>query len=581
MGDSFPFEIIFLTRRTYRFISGKNYGGVIYLKILSKLYKEYNDLIDKYNMIFSGNPISFEQIITEAIENAIQKADWSKLKHFNYRGNGKKEGYYWKPLRYKFSDKHKKASNAYIRGDIEPDDIVNFALLLGKLLQLKLKKQIIDHSWSEERLMELLTLLKITEDTEDCQYRIIKGAGALCTACPDCGQHYDGEWSKIKKYTAAWQFYPIPRFSCVACREEGDIWDVLAAKCICLPDSVEYVWNMVENESKICPINEELIAERKRKAEKERQKTIEKGKKETREIMQDCVQDYKYLYQLGFKKADLLEDVLYRGKQQSKRYDSNLWKNRIVYILRDESGQIIGLKGRYAVDSEQEWKNYVESDEFLKTQAKDRNKIWIKTINTQGVSVSENLFLLYKYVKNPKQYRYVVLVEGEKDALRVWSQHIPDVACVATFGCHLSEQQVELLKKTFGTKARVVLAFDNDNTGFTANIKAWKELKESGFTNIVFAVYPKQWKDFGDMHCNNESETYKHVTQTLCNTYSPAMYVKEMQKRGFTLPEKELAYELAEYVEEDITQEQKKKQEKLLAFFNGHIPEVKIGELPF
>jgi DNA primase len=245
-----------------------------------------------------------------------------------------------------------------------------------------------------------------------------------------------------------------------------------------------------------------------------------------------------------------------RGKQQSESYYSNLWKNRIVYIIRDKNGQIIGLNGRYAVDSEQEGEKYLESDEFLKTNAKYREKIWFKTINTQEISVSENLFLLYKYVKNPQQYRYVVLTEGEKDALRVWSQHIPNVAAVATFGCHLSKKQVELLKECFGEKVRVILAYDNDETGFNANIEAWKKLKESGFTNLVFAVYPQKWKDFGEMFCNNEKGTYKYVSQTLWKAYSLTMYVEEMQKRGFRLGEK---------AQEIFNDYQKEKKEKIVS----------------
>lgn len=526
------------------------------MKILANFYRDYCALIEKYNIVFPDNPISFEQIITEAIKNAVENADWSRLKHFNYREQGKREGYFWKPVRYAFSDKYKEEIRAYIQGKIEPDDIVNFALLLGKPLQMKLKKAIIDRTWTEKRLMKLLTLLKITEDTEDYQIRMVKGIDALGTACPNCGQHYDGKWFKRKKHTAAWQFYPVPRFACVACREEGDIWKVLSDKNICFPDSIDYVWNIVLNEPQIRPINEELIAERERKAEEERQRAIENGQKETQEIMRDCVQQYEYLYRLGFKKADLIEDVLYRGKQQSESYYSNLWKNRIVYIIRDKNGQIIGLNGRYAVDSEQKWRNYVESDEFLKTNAKYREKIWFKTINTQGVNVSENLFLLYKYMKNPAQYRYVVLTEGEKDALRVWSQHIPNVATVASFGCHLSKEQIELLKECFGEKVRVILAYDNDEAGFNANIEAWKKLNESGFTNLVFAVYPPQWKDFGEMYCNNEKGTYKYVSQTILKAYSLTMYATEMQKRGFRLGKK------AQEIFDDY---QKEKKEKIVS----------------
>lgn len=87
----------------------------------------------------------------------------------------------------------------------------------------------------------------------------------------------------------------------------------------------------------------------------------------------------------------------------------------------------------------------------------------------------------------------IFIVEGVIDALKLIAGGINN--CVATFGCHISDIQIELLKQ-IGANT-VYAAFDNDEAGRTGNEDACALLHASGLE--VHKVNLGQYKDFGEM----------------------------------------------------------------------------------
>lgn len=84
-------------------------------------------------------------------------------------------------------------------------------------------------------------------------------------------------------------------------------------------------------------------------------------------------------------------------------------------------------------------------------------------------SVNSKLFIIPEDVEKPvyllnfvvnKNYPFVVICEGQIDALVSWSYHIP---AVALFGASTTEHQIEQLKKS-GIR-NFVLMYDNDTAG--------------------------------------------------------------------------------------------------------------------
>lgn len=78
--------------------------------------------------------------------------------------------------------------------------------------------------------------------------------------------------------------------------------------------------------------------------------------------------------------------------------------------------------------------------------------------------------LLYNYDATSGQAE-VIVCEGMPD---VWAFHELGLTAVATFGAHLTDEQYKMLVRT---GADIVLAYDGDEAGQNANIKAYDMLK--------------------------------------------------------------------------------------------------------
>ena len=172
-----------------------------------------------------------------------------------------------------------------------------------------------------------------------------------------------------------------------------------------------------------------------------------------------------YLYSQGYdyeliKKAGLLDH------QNFDRFQS-----RIIFPLRDEKGRLVGFTGRIFPENLPGPK-YLNSPETL---------IFKKSEFLYGLYFAKEYILVQKKI---------ILVEGQIDFLLSWQNNLKNV--VAVSGSALTESHLRKLKKY---SSNLVLAFDNDNAGFQASLRANLLAQKLGF-KVFKLIY--EGKDLGE-----------------------------------------------------------------------------------
>ena len=147
-------------------------------------------------------------------------------------------------------------------------------------------------------------------------------------------------------------------------------------------------------------------------------------------------------------------------------YASDL--NRIAFPIQDENNVIVGASCRTL-------------------QTNDKIK-WLH--RPKGIDTGIVLYNLNNVIKIGATTVYIV--EGITDVLRLKSLGILNVVC--SFGCGLTEEQIELLSKYF---IEIIMFYDNDIAGVSGNIKSIEHTKDKF---DVYAMY------FGDMTINDAGD---------------------------------------------------------------------------
>ena len=142
--------------------------------------------------------------------------------------------------------------------------------------------------------------------------------------------------------------------------------------------------------------------------------------------------------------------------------------NRIAFIIRDEDNKIIGASCRA-----------VNQGEKIK---------WLH--RPKGIDTGLVLYNLNN-IKD-KGYDSVYVVEGITDAINLIRLGINNVVC--SFGCSLTDEQVDLLSKYF---IKVIMFYDNDLAGIKGNVRTIEKLKNK------FDLFVKY---FGEFQINDAGE---------------------------------------------------------------------------
>lgn len=153
----------------------------------------------------------------------------------------------------------------------------------------------------------------------------------------------------------------------------------------------------------------------------------------------------------GEKKLELTGLVTPR-KEKSGYYDR--FRNRLMIPIHSDTGAIVGFGGRSLDGGEPKYLNSPESELFNKSRL---------------------LYNLHRSKDAMRRYDRAILVEGYFDAIAIDHAGVPGV--VASMGTSLTTGQASMLRRF---TRRVVLAYDSDNAGRAATLRAAPILLSAG-----------------------------------------------------------------------------------------------------
>lgn len=141
----------------------------------------------------------------------------------------------------------------------------------------------------------------------------------------------------------------------------------------------------------------------------------------------------------------------------------DIFRNRIMFPIHNSNGEPIGFSGRiYNGEADSKYVNTRETYIFKK---------------------GETLFNYHRAVIEAKKMKYIVICEGQMDAIRIYSSGVKNV--VATMGTALTKEHVHLIKKL---NVRVVLNMDSDKAGINAALTNGEILKSNGIDVSVIKL---------------------------------------------------------------------------------------------
>lgn len=141
----------------------------------------------------------------------------------------------------------------------------------------------------------------------------------------------------------------------------------------------------------------------------------------------------------------------------------DIFRNRIMFPIHNSNGDPIGFSARiYNGENDSKYVNTRETYIFKK---------------------GETLFNYHRAIQESKKMKYIILCEGQMDAIRVYSSGIKNV--VATMGTALTKDHVHLIKKL---NVKVILNMDSDKAGINAALINGDILKNAGIDVCVIKL---------------------------------------------------------------------------------------------
>lgn len=150
------------------------------------------------------------------------------------------------------------------------------------------------------------------------------------------------------------------------------------------------------------------------------------------------------------------------GDNDSKRRYYNRFRDRVIFPIIDMRKRVMGFGGRAIGDGTPKYLNSPDTPLFDKSQ------------NLYGIN----------FAKASKQ-DFFILVEGYMDVISLHQAGF--IEAVATLGTSLTKQQAELIRKL---KQNVIIAYDCDEAGKKATMRAIEILIEVGLNALVVQVHP-------------------------------------------------------------------------------------------
>lgn len=187
---------------------------------------------------------------------------------------------------------------------------------------------------------------------------------------------------------------------------------------------------------------------------KKRTKTIDLEEVDDNEVIDESVKnEYIMIPHLEWIK----EDITYET-QKDFEVGYDLDSNRIVVMIRNRYGELIGVKGR-TLDLDEE-KKY----------------LYLYKMNK-----SIELYNLHKAKPYIEEKKEVLIFEGFKSVMKAWQYGYRN--CISIEGDSISDTQVALIK-SLGLDVRIVLCFDKDKS-----VRSVKEQAKRITNREIYAVY--------------------------------------------------------------------------------------------
>ncbi len=161
--------------------------------------------------------------------------------------------------------------------------------------------------------------------------------------------------------------------------------------------------------------------------------------------------------------SDLHDLGLSKQSKQETFYD--LFRDRIIFPIKDEKGNTVAFSGR----------TYLPND---KSNAK-----YINSPQTKVFTKSNVLYNLHNAISTIKMNNRVVLFEGFMDVIAAHRSGIKE--SVASMGTSLTREQVRLMKKYTNN---VVICYDGDSAGIEATERAIKLFKNENMQVLIVTL---------------------------------------------------------------------------------------------
>lgn len=186
----------------------------------------------------------------------------------------------------------------------------------------------------------------------------------------------------------------------------------------------------------------------------------------TRKLDDEIIKEFQI--GLALNEPSILTDALKKKYDDKRLLSSGLisegeynlydtYRNRIMFPLYDLSGNIVGYNGRIYNSSNKSDSKYINSRE------------------TAIFKKGELLFNYHRAKEQARDYKFVIIVEGQIDAIRCHQSGYKNV--VASLGTAITKEHAMLLRKL---SSNIILCFDGDKAGEKATNSAIEELAKLG-----------------------------------------------------------------------------------------------------
>lgn len=178
----------------------------------------------------------------------------------------------------------------------------------------------------------------------------------------------------------------------------------------------------------------------------------------------------------------------------------DFFRNRLIFPVHDERGNLIAFGGRALDDSQPKYLNSKETPLFRK---------------------SETLYGLHRAKSKLSQTREAILVEGYLDVISCHRAGLTET--IAPLGTAFNERHAKVLKKWCD---KVILAYDSDSAGVKATERALIFLKTAGIDCRVALLPPQEDPDC--LFQNHGAAKLHHIVQ---KSVSPLRFRIEIVRR--------------------------------------------------